>query len=109
MLSSGYGGCKTWTFIQQPNESFCLWVPLQIARDTGSPEDGLRALLRLLTKQPQSAELRAMLAEALQQERCFAMLEGDLASSPASCQALAFLATAVKDHGAVPTAVKLYK
>ena len=56
-----------------------------------------------------SLPCRLRLAQCLQSREGMGLVRAELAGSPGSAAALAFLATAVKDHGAVGTCIQLFR
>ena len=56
-----------------------------------------------------SLPCRLRLAQCLQSQEGIDLVRAELAGSPGSAAALAFLATAVKDHGAVGTCIELFR
>ena len=56
-----------------------------------------------------SLPCRLCLAQCLQSKEGMDLVRAELAGSPGSAAALAFLATAVKDHGAVGTCIALFR
>lgn len=79
------------------------------ALSCGVYADAASVLLRALVTHPAHDGLRAMLAQCLQTEAGMAAVRRELCGSEGGAAALAFLATAVKDHGAVNACIALYE
>uniref|UniRef100_A0A061S9Z0 Tpr-like protein n=2 Tax=Tetraselmis sp. GSL018 TaxID=582737 RepID=A0A061S9Z0_9CHLO len=72
-------------------------------------EDAIRVLLRLLVDRPKSKEVRRSLAEAVSKPGMLDAMVSELTGEAYTAAALAFLATCVKDHGAIEAAIELFR
>ena len=66
-------------------------------------------LAHVIYSNPHTPACRLQLARCLDEEHAAALLDAELPCGREAHAALAFLATAVKDHGAVPTTVALLR
>eukprot|EP00741_Cyanophora_paradoxa_P008807 tig00001376_g8524.t1 len=77
--------------------------------ERGQHAEALRVFLRLLVAHSQDRAVRERLAGCVKAPSGLALLLSELQSVPSAAPALAFLATVVKEHGAVEEAVSLYE
>ncbi|KAK9816213.1 hypothetical protein WJX74_009091 [Apatococcus lobatus] len=92
-----------------PDHWEALYLYAGIAADRGMPEDAVKVLLRLLVHDPEHSGVRLRLAQCLQTEEGMAVLGSEVEGGQDAHAALAFLATAIKDHGAVAASIELHR
>lgn len=94
---------------EEPNLPEALLQYSKIAIDRGLWQDAIRSLLRLLAAQPNGREGKRLLAQCLQEPGGLNLLRKELPTKAAPEQALAlgFVATSVKEHGAVAEAAEI--
>jgi hypothetical protein len=76
--------------------------------DRRRPNDALRILLRVLVHAPNDADTRKLISEIIQSKGGLNVLFSELGDAGQSGPALAFMATLIKDYGAVEESVSLY-
>ncbi|EKX50783.1 hypothetical protein GUITHDRAFT_103373 [Guillardia theta CCMP2712] len=70
--------------------------------------EALRILLRVLVHMPNDKETRRLMSEIIKAPGGMSILKTELGEAASSGPALAFIATLIKDYGAVEEAVQLY-
>ena len=73
------------------------------------PKDAISVLVRLIVREPNNKVVKSTLAESLQSPLGLECLYEELSTAATVASALAFLATSIKDHGAVDEAIRLYQ
>ncbi|KAK9812932.1 hypothetical protein WJX72_005941 [[Myrmecia] bisecta] len=86
-----------------------LYQYARIAMDRNLTADAISVFVRLLARRPDHTGVRLQLAQCLERPDGMQLLYGELSQGSEGHAALAFLATAVKDHGAVESAIALYR
>ena len=74
----------------------------------GHRDEALRVYLRLLVSQSENKVVREAFSTVLQTEGAMEVLRDDLQEGDSAAQAYAFLASIVKDYGAIDEATELY-
>lgn len=94
---------------EEPNLPEALLSYSRIAMDRGLWQDAVRSLLRLLAANPSGADAKRLLAKCLQEPGGLALLRKELPTRavPEQALALGFVATSVKEHGAVAEAAEI--
>ncbi|DBA71347.1 TPA: hypothetical protein ACH3X2_011156 [Trebouxia sp. C0005] len=86
-----------------------LIVYAKMASEGGMVRDAVQVLIRVLIRAPDDQEIRLTLAKCLQRPEGMAALRAELDGGGETDAAMAFLATAIKDHGAVPASNMLFR
>ncbi|KAL0051898.1 hypothetical protein WJX82_004074 [Trebouxia sp. C0006] len=86
-----------------------LIVYAKMASERGMVRDAVQVLIRVLIRAPDDQEIRLTLAKCLQRPEGMAALRAELDGGGETDAAMAFLATAIKDHGAVPASNMLFR
>lgn len=79
-----------------------------IVTRSGHRDEALRVYLRLLVSQSESKVVREAFSNVLQTEGALQVLRDDLQEGESAAQAYDFLASIVKDYGAIDEATELY-
>lgn len=82
----------------------------RVAMDRSMWQDAIRSLLRVMATQPSGAEGKRLLAQCLRQPGGLGLLRKELPTkaAPEQALALAFVATGVKEFGAVAEAAEIF-
>eukprot|EP00029_Vermamoeba_vermiformis_P011686 TRINITY_DN649_c0_g1_i3.p1 TRINITY_DN649_c0_g1~~TRINITY_DN649_c0_g1_i3.p1 ORF type:complete len:900 (+),score=214.98 TRINITY_DN649_c0_g1_i3:369-2702(+) len=100
-----------WGNVLQANEEHFegLYNYAIYLKDSDKRPDALRIVLNLLIKKSDHEGVREQLADLIKGPGGIDMLKDELKQVPSSAPALAFLATIIKDYGAIDESAQLYK